>query len=223
MPSSTRGCAMTELMTPTLAERPIAGRSLWGDAWARLKANRAAMVGPRLPRRSWRWCASLGPYFVPHQYTTIYPDYVRTPASSFAPYPQAEIRSQPRSPTSSADARRHQGVAPGRQPGLRHPHRLTSRSIERNTRYLDRSDTFDDAKVEELSPRTACETVMSAAIKQQYFLFGTDNTGRDLLVAHLDRRPHLAGHRPARRRRRRGHRRRSTAPLPAFSAARSTS
>jgi oligopeptide transport system permease protein len=55
---------------------------------------------------------------------------------------------------------------------------------ERNTRYLDRSDTFDDAKVEEKSA-DGMTMVLSAAIKQQYFLFGTDNTGRDLLSRTL--------------------------------------
>ena len=55
---------------------------------------------------------------------------------------------------------------------------------ERNVRYLDRSDTFDDAKVEEVSA-DGMRMVMSASIKQQYFLFGTDNVGRDLLSRTL--------------------------------------
>ena len=55
---------------------------------------------------------------------------------------------------------------------------------ERNVRYVDRSDTFDDAKVEELSP-DGMRMVMSASIKLQYFLFGTDNVGRDLLSRTL--------------------------------------
>ena len=38
MPWSIRACAMTETALAT----PAAGRSLWGDAWARLKANKAA-------------------------------------------------------------------------------------------------------------------------------------------------------------------------------------
>ena len=32
----------------------------------------------------------VGPFFVPHLYTTIYPDYVRTPPS-LSPYPKAEM------------------------------------------------------------------------------------------------------------------------------------
>ena len=55
---------------------------------------------------------------------------------------------------------------------------------ERNLRYLDRSDTFDDAKIEEVSP-DGLRMVMSASVKQLHFFFGTDNVGRDLLSRTL--------------------------------------
>ncbi|TGR38200.1 ABC transporter permease, partial [Mesorhizobium sp. M1C.F.Ca.ET.195.01.1.1] len=55
---------------------------------------------------------------------------------------------------------------------------------DRNIRYLDRSDAFDDTKIESKSP-DGLEVTMSASVKQQYFLFGTDNTGRDLLSRTL--------------------------------------
>ncbi len=86
-------------------------------------------------------------------------------------------------------------------------------------RYLDRSDTFDDAKVErQVAGRKEGDHERSA-IKQQYFLFGTDNTGRDLLSRTLMARPHLAGDRAARRRHRGRDWRVSTARQRAFSAA----
>ena len=34
----------SELVDEALARAPVKGRSLWGDAWLRLKANRAAMA-----------------------------------------------------------------------------------------------------------------------------------------------------------------------------------
>jgi oligopeptide transport system permease protein len=55
---------------------------------------------------------------------------------------------------------------------------------ERYLRYVDRSDTFDDARMEAKSP-DGLEMTFSAAVKQQYFLFGTDNVGRDLLSRTL--------------------------------------
>ena len=79
------GCAMTDVAAP-LSPKP--GRSLWADAWARLKANQAAMVSAYF-LSSWR-CLHLGPWFTPHQFTTIYQDYNRMPPSLSA-YPKPEM------------------------------------------------------------------------------------------------------------------------------------
>ena len=168
-------------MTDAVMDAPIAGRSFWGDAWARLKANKAAMIGLYYLLFMAVICV-VGPYFVPHLYTTIYADYVRTPPS-FSPYPKADMIE-----TALGDAVRRMRVdiEEWRQEGERIFVTVTSsRKVdERNIRYLDRSDTFDDAKVESIAP-DGLKMVMSASIKQQYFLFGTDNTGRDLLSRTL--------------------------------------
>jgi oligopeptide transport system permease protein len=165
----------------TTVAKPVAGRSLWGDAWARLKANKAAMISLYYLIFMAAICI-IGPYFVPHLYTTIYPDYVRT-APSFSPYPKPETIE-----TSLSDAvkRMRVDIKEWRQEGDRVFVTVkSSRKVdERNIRYLDRSDAFDDAKVESASP-DGLELTMSASIKQQYFLFGTDNTGRDLLSRTL--------------------------------------
>ena len=79
---------MTDIAA-TAAPPAVVGRSLWGDAWARLKANRAAMFS--LYYLAFIGVISVfGPWLVPHQYTTIYADYVRTPPS-FSPYPKADM------------------------------------------------------------------------------------------------------------------------------------
>lgn len=157
------------------------GRSLWDDAWARLRANRAAMASLVFLALMSIACI-VGPWLVPHAYTTIYADYVRTPPSLSA-YPKADMIE-----TALDDAvrRMRAEVKEWRQEGERIFVTLTSsREIdERNTRYLDRSDTFDDAKLESRSA-DGTEAVMSASIKQQHFYFGTDNTGRDLLSRTL--------------------------------------
>ncbi|TIR46348.1 MAG: ABC transporter permease, partial [Mesorhizobium sp.] len=63
---------MTELAVA--APEPIVGRSLWGNAWARLKRNRAAMFS--LYYLAFIAVISVfGPMVVPHEYTTIYGDY----------------------------------------------------------------------------------------------------------------------------------------------------
>ena len=67
----------------------VAGRSLWGDAWARLKANRAAMFSLCYLIVMGVVCIA-GPWFVPHDYTAIYSDYVRT-APSLSAYPKEDM------------------------------------------------------------------------------------------------------------------------------------
>ena len=136
---------------------------------------------PVLPGWSTIVCI-VGPFFVPHQYTTIYGDYVRTPPS-LSSYPQAEMIE---GALTEVVKRMRVDMEEWHQDGARIFVTLTSgkKIDERNVRYLDRSDTFDDAKVEELSP-DGMRMVMSASIKLQYFLFGTDNVGRDLLSRTL--------------------------------------
>jgi oligopeptide transport system permease protein len=173
---------MTDVVAAaSLAESPVVGRSLWGDAWARLRANKAAMFSLFYLVLMAVVCV-VGPWLVPHSYTTIYQDYVRMPPSLSA-YPKPEMIE-----TALGDAvrRMRAEVKDWRQEDERVFVTLTSsREIDdRNTRYLDRSDAFDDAKLESKSP-DGKEAVMSASIKQQYFLFGTDNTGRDLLSRTL--------------------------------------
>ena len=76
-------------MTDITASAPVVGRSLWADALARLKANRAAMFSLFYLTLMALVCV-FGPNFTPHAYTTIYPDYVRTQPSLSA-YPKPEM------------------------------------------------------------------------------------------------------------------------------------
>jgi oligopeptide transport system permease protein len=168
-------------MTDLAITPPVAGRSFWGDAWLRLKSNKAAMVSLYYLAFMTIACIA-GPYFSPHAYTTIYSDYVRTPPSLSA-YPKADMIE-----TALRDAVRRMRleIEEWHQDKDRVFVTLTSSKPidERNTRYLDRSDTFDKTRVESKAP-DGLKMVVSASVKQQYFLFGTDNTGRDLLSRTL--------------------------------------
>ncbi|RWA68533.1 ABC transporter permease subunit [Mesorhizobium sp.] len=171
---------MTDI-TATAVPEAVVGRSLWGNAWARLKRNRAAMFS--LYYLAFIAVISVfGPWAVPHQYTTIYGDYVRTPPSLSA-YPKPDMIQ-----TALTDAikRMRVDIKEWHQDGSRVIVTVTSKKPvdDRNIRYLDRSDAFDDTKIESKSP-DGLEVTMSSAIKQQYFFFGTDNTGRDLLSRTL--------------------------------------
>jgi oligopeptide transport system permease protein len=172
---------MTDVTATAIVEKAMVGRSLWGDAWARLKANRAAMVSLIYLVIVTIVCI-VGPYLVPHEYTTIYSDYVRT-APSLSSYPQPEMIE---GAVTEVVKRMRVDLEEWHQDGNRIFMTLTSskKIDERNVRYVDRSDTFDDAKIEEVSA-DGMRMVMSASIKLQYFLFGTDNVGRDLLSRTL--------------------------------------
>ena len=173
-------------MTDAVVDKPVAGkavvgRSLWGDAWARLKANRAAMFSLYYLILMAVVCIA-GPWFVPHDYTTIYSDYVRTPPSMEA-YPKADMV---QGALDDVLKRMRVDLKDWTLEDGRATVTVTSAKPvdERYLRYVDRSDTFDDAKVESKSP-DGLEMTFSAAVKQQYFLFGTDNVGRDLLSRTL--------------------------------------
>ena len=124
----------------------------------------------------------VGPYFVPHHYTTIYPDYVRTPPS-LSPYPQAEMIE---SALDDAVKRMRVDIEEWHQEGdrvfvtrdLRQEDRRAQRPLSRPLRHLRQCQGRGA-----LAGRP--RMVMSAAVKQQYFLFGTDNVGRDLLSRTL--------------------------------------
>lgn len=164
-----------------LAPAPAAGRSLWADAWRRLRANRAAVVSAVYLVLMALACL-FGPFFTGHAFTTIYPDYVRTPPSLAAhPFPEemavALDEALRRARVEVADWKEADGRI-----------LVTVRADKpvdpRVTRYLDRSSSFEDARVEATADDGLSMT-LSAMPERQRFLFGTDNTGRDLLTRTL--------------------------------------
>ncbi len=168
---------MTDAALPSAAP----GRSLWADAWARLKANTAAMVSLYYLAFMAILCI-VGPWFTPHEFTTIYQDYTRVPPSLSA-YPKAEAIDLA---VKDAVKRSRLELAGWEERGGRILISLTSaRPIDRRvTRYIDRSDVFEGAEVAETSADGRKLTI-SARVQKQYFFFGTDNTGRDLLTRTL--------------------------------------
>lgn len=172
---------MTEIAATSAPPSTVVGRSLWGDAWARLKANRAAMFSLCYLILMGLVCI-IGPWFEPHQYTTIYSDYVRTPPS-FSAYPKEEMI---KTALDDVVRRMRVDIKDMKQDGSNLTITLSSSKPidERYLRYLDRSDTFDGAQVLSKSPE-GNELVIGTTVRQAYFFFGTDNIGRDLLSRTL--------------------------------------
>jgi oligopeptide transport system permease protein len=164
-----------------LIEPVFAGRSLWADARTRLVRNRAAVAGMVVLALITVACL-FGPATTGHPYDTVYPDYVRVPAS-LQPYPSTDqigpaierIGSRVRGRVSDV-------VITGDMARVT----LTgTRPIdERLLAYFERSDLFGPASVVERADEGR-RLVVDVPIERRRFLFGTDANGRDLLTRTL--------------------------------------
>jgi len=157
------------------------GRSLWGDAWMRLKANRAAMAFAALLGAIALACLA-GPALAPHPFDAIYPSFVKVPASLSA-YPKPD-RIEPA--LNQMLRRARMNLSKFSIHGTRITIEVTARRPidPRALRYLERGDLFDDAKIETRAQDGLSMTV-SARLQRHVFVFGTDSNGRDLLSRTL--------------------------------------
>ena len=157
---------------------PVASRSLWQDAWLRLRKNRAA-VASMVTLIVLALAGIFGPMVSPHHYSTIYQQYVRV-APSLEAYPRAE-QIMPGFEREMTRAR-----LTGTEPvldGNTLSVELTAgdKPIDpRVTRYFERSDLFTNPQLE-LAPDGMSGT-LEVSVHRQYFLLGTDNLGRDMLT-----------------------------------------
>jgi len=158
-------------------EMTVAGRSLWQDAWRRLRRNKAA-VASAIVLLLLALAGIVGPLVAPHPYDRIYPQYVRTPAS-FEAYPKADSII-PAFESVVSRARVELGEVTVEGSIVRGPISSDETLDPRIVRYVDRSDLFGNARIEELSSDQK-SGVMVADVNRVRFIFGTDSNGRDLL------------------------------------------
>jgi oligopeptide transport system permease protein len=142
---------MTDIATNTpelAAGTAVKGRSLWATALMRLRRNKAAMVS-LLILILYIFAGISGPMLSPHHYATVYPEYVRVPASLEA-YPRAEeIIPQAESVLTRT---RLQIDAIEVNGNTLHVEASSEREIDpRMTRYLERSDIFSNVRIVETS------------------------------------------------------------------------
>lgn len=163
----------------TLTQTPeIAGRSLAQLAWLRFKRNKAAISG----------CIMLllialfsfvGPQFVPHTYDQVFPSYVSIPPSLT---PRPDPQSLQEVAESTAKRARLTLESFEIENGVFTAKVTSTRPIDpRSVRYFDRVNEFKNTTVTETSADQLAMT-LTGSVDQQYFVFGTDSNGRDLLV-----------------------------------------
>jgi oligopeptide transport system permease protein len=158
-----------------LAAEPVAGRSLWQDAWIRLRRNRAA-VASMVVLVVLGLVGIFGPAFWPHPYDRVYPQFVRVPAS-LEVYPRADTIM----PAFEALMTRSRlDYDPPELDGGEMT--VVVRSDEaidpRVLRYFERSDLFSNPQLE-LSEDELSGTI-TVHVERLHFFFGTDAIGRDL-------------------------------------------
>jgi oligopeptide transport system permease protein len=121
-----------------------------------------------------------GPMLSPHPYDRIYPQYVRVPAS-FEAYPREEAITPAMEEALSRARVEQAGEVVVEGGTIRAPISSDEPIDERITRYVDRSDLFANARIENLSgDGTTGEMV--ADVDRQRFIFGTDANGRDVFT-----------------------------------------
>lgn len=169
---------MTDMSANTAPLPSTKSRSLFQLAALRFRRNRAAMAGSIMLALIALF-SFLGPHFLNHTYDQVFPSYVSIPPS-LEPRP---------------DVTNLQGVVEGiasrarvdlkkfEVSGQSFTATVTSDSEidPRTTRYFDRANEFENTKV------TATEDdgrtlKLEGNVNREYFFFGTDSNGRDLLV-----------------------------------------
>jgi len=155
----------------------VTGRSLWQDAWRRLRRSRAAIVSA-VVLILMGLASIFGPMLSPHSHSRVYPQYVRVPASLEA-YPREE-QIIPAFESAVARARVQLGAVEVDGSTVRVPVSDDEPLDPRIVRYVDRSDLFDNARLENLSADER-SGLLVADVTRMRFVFGTDGNGRDLL------------------------------------------
>ncbi len=170
---------MTDLTVPTeTAELSMPSRSLWQDAFLRLRKNKAAVTSA-IVLVLMALIGIFSPLLSPHPYDKIYPQFVRV-APSLEAYPRADTI-MPGLEQVLARARLKAAGEPeltGNQLVLN----VTAQrpTDERVLRYFQRSDLFSNPKIE-LAP-DGLSGKLTMNVSRNYFLLGTDNLGRDLMT-----------------------------------------
>lgn len=169
---------MTDIPGTTAVSPSVKSRSLFQLATMRFRRNTAAMAGSVMLVLITLF-SFLGPHFLTHTYDQVFSSYVSVP-------PSLEAR-----PDASSLQGVMEGVAERARVELREfavegqkfTATVTSSSTvdPRTTRYFDRANEFENTTV--VATEDEGRTLkIEGDVNREYFFFGTDSNGRDLLV-----------------------------------------
>lgn len=169
---------MTDAAISPAPGRDVKGRSLFQLAVMRFRRNRPAMAGSVMLVLI--ACFSfLGPFFISHSYDQVFSSYVTTPPS-LEPRPGADAleeamksvagRARVELQSFSVEGETFTAVVTAKDP-----------IDPRTTRYFDRANEFDRTAVVSTED-DGRKLTLTGIVDREYFLFGTDTNGRDLMA-----------------------------------------
>jgi len=169
---------MSDLAMPAAAARQTASRSLFQLAALRFRRNRAAMAGCVVLALVALF-SFLGPLVVPHGYDEVFPSYVAVPPSLEARPALSELQGVAEGIARRARLELKTFAVEGRgfTATLASPKPIDPRS----TRYFDRADEFAGTRIVETAEEGRV-LKLAGSLNRNYFLFGTDTNGRDLMT-----------------------------------------
>ncbi|GGA99004.1 peptide ABC transporter permease [Brucella endophytica] len=167
---------MTDIAHSSLPE--TRSRSLFQLAFMRFRRNRAAMSGCVMLALIALF-SFLGPHFISHSYDQVFPSYVLTPPS-LEPLPDTSTLQDV---MESVAGRARVKLEKFELDGQSFTATVTSdRPIDpRTVRYFDRANEFRDTTVTGTADDGKSMT-LTGKVNREYFPFGTDSNGRDLLA-----------------------------------------
>jgi oligopeptide transport system permease protein len=169
---------MTDMSANTAPLPSTRSRSLFQLAALRFRRNRAAMAGSIMLVLIALF-SFLGPQFLNHTYDQVFPSYVSIPPSLEARPDVNNLQDVVEGIASRARVDLKEFEVSGQS----FTATVTSSSEidPRTTRYFDRANEFENTRVV-ATEDNGLTLKLEGDVNREYFFFGTDSNGRDLLV-----------------------------------------
>ena len=167
---------MTDAVVSSAPE--VQGRSLFQLAVMRFRRNRPAMAGSVMLVLI-AFFSFLGPFFISHTYDQVFSSYVTIPPS-LEPRPGEDSLEEA---MKGVAARARVELQSFSVEGEAFTAIVTAKdSIDpRAARYFDRANEFDKTEVAKTEDEGR-KLTLTGVVDREYFLFGTDTNGRDLMA-----------------------------------------
>lgn len=169
---------MTDIPGTTAVSPSVKSRSLFQLATMRFRRNTAAMAGSVMLVLITMF-SFLGPQFLTHTYDQVFSSYVSVPPSLEARPDAGSLQSVMEGVAERARVELREFAVEGQK----FTATVTSSSTvdPRTTRYFDRANEFENTTV--VATEDDGRTLkIEGDVNREYFFFGTDSNGRDLLV-----------------------------------------